>query len=100
MRQLLLSILASLVLFSVQGCSGGGGSSDDISSGGDDTGSDGNTSTSKSLTVTTYNLGLLPQFVSLTNERVQPLAQTLSSFSSDVLGLQEVWRTRDRKSIV
>ena len=44
-----------------------------------------------SLTVTSYNVGLAPNFVPYTGERLAPNEALLADYSSDVLCLQEVW---------
>lgn len=50
-------------------------------------------------TFTTYNLGLAHGFVPLAKERLPHLANTLATFPTDVLCLQEVWTEQDRQFI-
>jgi hypothetical protein len=45
----------------------------------------------KSLTVTTYNAGLAPNFVRYTNERLPANEVLLADYDSDVICFQEVW---------
>lgn len=52
-------------------------------------------STQQRLRVTSYNVGLLPGFVSLTDERTGAIVQRLSTESSELLCLQEIWRPSD-----
>ncbi len=49
--------------------------------------------------VTTYNLGLAHTFVPFAKERLEPLAEKLASYDTDILCLQEVWEKKDQKKL-
>lgn len=51
------------------------------------------------VTFATYNLALAHGFVPLAKERLPHLANTLATFPTDVLCLQEVWIEQDRQFI-
>jgi len=44
-----------------------------------------------SFVYTTYNVGLAPTFVPLTDERLEPLKNAISNHEADAICLQEVW---------
>ena len=46
----------------------------------------------KSITATSYNLGLALNFVPYTNERLVVLESLIDEYDSDVICMQEVWR--------
>ncbi len=113
MRRTLAFIFSILLCLSA--CSSGGGGDDSGSNGsnssGDNSGGSDQTSgdpgnqnsnfdptNTQPFRVTTYNVGLLPAFVPLVNDRVGLLTSALAAFDTDVLCLQEVWRAGDQAS--
>ena len=64
-----------------------------------DDGSNGGSGSANILRVTTYNVGLLPAFVSQVDQRVAPIADRLANDVSDVICIQELWRDQDRNAI-
>jgi endonuclease/exonuclease/phosphatase family metal-dependent hydrolase len=52
------------------------------------------------FTVDTYNTGLAYGYVEYTMERLPHLIEVLSAYESDLICLQEVWRSDDREAIV
>lgn len=98
-------VFCGLSLFAFAACSSGGGGDDSGQTDGssvadDDTGESSSSGTSRSLTAATYNVGLLPSFTALTDERVEPLRSALAGFSSDILCIQEAWRPSDRAALI
>ena len=55
---------------------------------------------SPSVSVGTFNAGLAPGQVPLTDERVGPVAEAIAAALPDILCLQEIWRTDDLDELV
>lgn len=55
---------------------------------------------SDELRVATFNVGLAPGEVPLTDERVAPIGEALGAADVDIFCLQEVWRSADLPAIV
>jgi len=51
------------------------------------------------LVYTTFNVGLAPTFVPLTDERLEPLKEAISSHEADVICLEEVWLPEHEEAI-
>ncbi len=97
LRMLFVLLIA---LTPLAGCSSGGGEEDGSGdSGSPDSGEPPPTS-ADSLRVSTFNTGLLPNFVPLAAERVIPVANAVAAENSDVLCLQEVWQSADVQTVV
>ncbi|MFN8391567.1 MAG: endonuclease/exonuclease/phosphatase family protein [Bdellovibrionota bacterium] len=117
-RRISVRCLAASLIFLVSACSSGGGSgSGDGSSASNDSGPGSNDGVdngsnsdqagtgdpapagSETLRVSTFNAGLLPQFVPNTDARVTPVAEAVAAHDSDVVCLQELWRPADQQAI-
>lgn len=98
---LLLRILLAAMLVTILGCSSGGGD-DEGSNGGGGSPDSGEPPPANAdvLRVTSFNAGLLPNFVPLAAERVVPVAQAVAAHDADVLCLQEVWQAADVQTVV
>lgn len=102
----LMAVFLLSLMLTVAGCGGGGGGSDDDGDNEPPPSTDVDPpppttdpvpppAGSSTLRVTTYNAGLLPNFVPLADERVIPVAEAVAALDTDVLCLQEVWRPED-----
>ena len=109
--------IAILVLVFTSACSSGGGGDSTASNSGNssdssggsvanpsDLGGDGQSSSfdpanTQAFRVTTYNVGLLPAFVPSVDERVGQLSSALAAADTDVLCIQEAWRSGDQATL-
>ena len=107
-----LTLLLVIFVFCLPACSSGGGS-DNAGSGSNsdsapgpdstenpDTAQTPGTPTGRTLSFTTYNVGLLPYFTDLPDARVAPIQSALNSLATDVLCIQEAWRPQDRAALL
>ncbi len=105
LSRLLISrlLLSSLLLLCILGCtsSGGGDSNNSSSDFNSDSGDGGDfiPVNVETLRVTTFNVGLLPKFVPFADERVPELQTALAASDTDVICLQEVWRSDDAEQL-
>ncbi len=99
-----LLFVFSIACAALLACSSGGGGGDSSGSGGSgDSGGeqvDAGTPPADAgqLRVTTFNTGLLPSVVPLTDERLGPIGTAIAAHDSDVICLQEVWRDQSAVS--
>lgn len=95
----LLAFVFTVAVMTLFGCSSGGGEDDGGTPDAPDNGEP-PPSSADVLRVSTFNTGLLPNFVPLAAERVAPVAAAVATHDADVLCLQEVWQAPDVQIIV
>lgn len=98
-RLTVVAMFFCLLMSAGCGGGGGGGSSDGDGGGAVDDGGGPAPANATTLRISTFNAGLLPTFVPLTDERVPVVASAVAGLETDVLCLQEVWRSGDAAAV-
>ena len=101
MKKLILFLFVSLFLCSCS--SGGSGGDDDSEFEGGETPEQAQAPRAEDVVrpfrVLSFNAGLLPSFVPLADQRVAPIASALAGLDTEILCLQEVWRSSDQAAL-